>query len=363
MKSRAIEKLYIDLEKNHLDSLIISSQPNIFYLTDFPSHDSYLLVTFKKNVFITDFRYLEEAKERLKNLDIEKINSSFSKSIAKLASKLKLKCLGFEAKSLGFAEYQKIKENLPKKTEFIPTYDLVERLRLIKDKEEIDKLKRAVQITIGAFRFIKDIIKPGMKELDLAAEIERFIRREGALQNSFPIIIASGPRSSLPHALTSERIIRDNEPVLIDLGVDFSGYKSNLTRSLFLGKMTKKFLKVYNIVLEAQRKAITLIKEGIPISKIDRAARNLISVKRWGRFFGHNLGHGIGLEIHEEPTISERNNNRTKAGMVFTIEPAIYIPGEFGVRIEDMVLVKRGGLEVLSGNLHKSIEEWSDFIS
>jgi len=127
--------------------------------------------------------------------------------------------------------------------------------------------------------------------------------------------------------------------------------------------MTKKFLKVYNIVLEAQRRAITLIKEGIPINRIDRAARNFISTKGWGRFFGHNLGHGVGLEIHEEPTISKRNNNRTKVDMVFTIEPAIYIPGEFGVRIEDMVLVKRGGFEVLSGNLHKSIEEWSDFIN
>lgn len=363
MRSGVIEKLYIDLEKNHLDSLIISSQPNIFYLTGFPSNDSYLLVTFKKNIFITDFRYLEEAKEKLENLDIKKINSSFFKSIAKLASKLKLKYLGFEAKSLGFAEYQKIKENLPQKTEFIPTYDLVERLRLIKDREEIDKIKRAVQIAIRAFRFVKGVIKPGMKELDLAVEIECFIRRQGALGVSFPIIIASGPHSSFPHALTTERIIRDNEPVLIDLGVDFSGYKSNLTRSLFLGKMTKKFLKVYNVVLEAQRRAIVLIREGIPINRIDRAARNFISKKGWGRFFGHNLGHGVGLEIHEEPTISKRNNNRTKADMVFTIEPAIYIPGEFGVRIEDMVLVKRGGFEVLSGNLHKSIEEWSDFIS
>jgi len=357
-----IEKLYIDLEKNHLDSLIVSSQPNIQYLTDFPSRDSYLLISFKKNIFITDFRYLEEAKDKLKKFDIERIDKNFFKSIAKLVKRLELKRLGFEAKNLQFAEYQKLKEELPEKIEFIATYDLVESLRLIKDKEEIDKIKKAVQITTKAFRFIKEIIKPGMREIELATKIESFTRGEGALGTSFPIIVASGPRSSLPHALTSERLIRDNEPVLIDLGVDFGGYKSDLTRVFFLGKMTRKFLKVYNIVLEAQKRALGIIKEGISINRIDRIARNFVSSKGFGKdFFGHNLGHGVGLEVHEEPAISDKNNNKIKEGMVFTLEPAVYIPKEFGIRLEDMVLVKRGEVEVLSGDLHKSIEEWFDY--
>lgn len=357
-----LEKLYIDLEKNHLDSLLVTSNPNISYLTDFPSRDSYLLISFKKNIFITDFRYLEEAKDKLKKFDIEKIDSGFFKSIAKLAKRLKLRRLGFETKNLSFAEYQKIREELPKKIEFIPTYDLVESLRLIKDKKEIDKIKKAIQITIKAFRFIRGIIKPGIKEIELATEIERFIRKEGVFQTSFPIIVASGPRSCLPHALTSKRIIRDNEPILIDLGVDFEGYKSNLTRVFFLGKMTKKFLKIYSIILEAQRRALEIIKEGILINRIDRIARNFISDKGFGKqFFGHNLGHGVGLEVHEEPTISSKNSNKTKEGEVFTIEPAVYIPKEFGIRIEDMVLVKRGGVEILSADLHKSIEEWFNY--
>jgi Xaa-Pro aminopeptidase len=360
VKSRLL-KLYIDLEKNHLDSLLVTSQPNISYLTGFSSRDSYLLISFKKSIFITDFRYLEETKQNLKNFDIELIDSSLFKCINRLVKKLKLRRLGFEAKNLNFAEYQNLKKVLPPKTEFIPTYNLVESLRLIKDKKEIDKIKKAIQISIKTFGFIKSIIKPGIREIDLSAEIERFIRRESVSQSPFPIIVASGPRSCLPHALTSKRIIKDNEPVLVDLGVDFEGYKSNLTRCFFLGKMTNKFIKVYNIVLEAQKRALGIIREGIVINKIDKIARNFISENGFGRlFFGHNLGHGIGLEVHEEPAISSKNNNKTKEGMVFTIEPAVYIPKEFGVRIEDIVLVRKGGLEVLSGALHKSIEEWTN---
>ena len=357
-----LEKLYIDLEKNRLDSLLVSSQPNISYLTDFFSRDSYLLISFKKNIFITDFRYLEEAKGNLKNFDIEIIDSNIFRTIAKLVKKLKLRQLGFEAKSLNFAEHEKIRELLPKRIGFIPTYDLIESLRLIKDKGEIDKIKKAIQITMKTFRFIKSIIKPGMREIDLSAEIESFIRRAEGSQPAFPIIVASGPRSCFPHALTSKRIIKDNEPVLIDLGCDFCGYKSNLTRVFFLGKITEKFKKIYNLVLKAQRRALGIIREEIPINRIDKIARDYLEKKGFGKhFFGHNLGHGIGLEVHEEPAISDKNKTKTKEGMVFTVEPAVYIPKEFGIRLEDVVLVKRKGVEVLSGHLHKSIEEWFNY--
>lgn len=353
MNSR-LKKIYAELKQEKLDGLLLNSAANISYLTEYPSRDSYLLISGQGNIYITDSRYTEEAKINVGSLAaIKKINGSFFKTIALACGELGLKRVGFEERYLAFAEYKKIKAHLHKDAVLIPTHSLVERLRQVKDEGELKKIRQAVKITLKAFEFIRDFLAPGIKEIEVAAELGHFIRYNGASTSAFEIIVASGPNAAYPHHITSSRKLRNHEPVLIDMGVDFSDYKSDLTRTFFLGKITFLFRKVYDTVKEAQERAFRQIKPGAVVSKIDTAARQYITQKGYGRCFGHNLGHGVGLEVHETPSISAKENNTLESGMVFTIEPGIYLPGKFGVRIEDMVLVTQKGMEILSGVIHK----------
>jgi len=342
------------LEKEGLDGLIVSSPANISYLTEYISRDSYFLTSKKENFYFTDSRYLQEAKLALKGVArLEKINGSAFKLIAQVCLNLNLKRVGFEERQLPFAEYEKIKQGLKKKADLIPVHSLIEELRQIKTQDEIEKIKKAIHITFKAIKFIEDFIAPGKKELEVVAELERFIRYQGAWNSAFDIIVASGANSSFAHHISSGRKIINNEIVLVDIGVDYLGYKSDLTRIFFLGKINDYARKVYDIVLEAKNRAIKKIKPAERISKIDAASRQYITQKGYGGFFGHNLGHGVGLEVHEGPSISSKEEGRLEPGMVFTVEPAIYLPDKFGIRIEDMVLVTKNGCEVLSGAIHK----------
>ncbi len=347
-----LERLHIILQKNHLDGLLISHQPNITYLTGFLSSDSYLLVTPKRNFFITDPRFYEQVRVSLKGFDIKLGGRSVFNTIAKLARGTKIKRLGFEAKNLDVAQYQQINKFLGS-IHFISARDLIEELRKIKEPEEITKIKKAVGISVQALRYARRIIRPGLSEIEIAAELERFIRYKGARTSSFETIVASGRNSSFPHHLTSKRRLKKCDYLFIDIGVDYRGYKSDLTRPFFLGKIPSKINKIYQIVHQAQIRAINKIMPGVKICEIDRCARQYIAKYGYGGFFTHNLGHGIGLEVHEEPYISTNNKATTQAGMVFTVEPAIYLPGKFGLRLEDDIVVTRNGCEVLSGNLSK----------
>lgn len=353
MDSR-IKSILAKLEKANLDGLIVSSPFNISYLTNFTSRDSYLLISKKENIYIADSRYTETARKNLNKIfSLKKIDGSVFKIIADACQKLGIKEVGFEERHLAFGEYRKIREELNRQIDLIPTHSLVEESRQIKSLKELEKIKKAIHITIDALKFIKNFILPGKKEIEVAAELEHFIRYNGACASAFDIIVASGPNSSFPHHITSHRKIKNNEPVLVDIGVDYFGYKSDLTRVFFLGRMTPILRKIYNIVLRSQDKAIRNIKPAVNINKIDAAARQYIARKGYGRFFCHNLGHGVGLEVHEEPHISLRENSKLKPGMVFTIEPGIYLPDKFGIRIEDMVLVTKKGVKLLSGDLNK----------
>lgn len=352
MNSR-LNKVYLELRKLCLDGFFVTSSTNISYLTEYPTRDAYLLTTPQKNFIFTDFRYLEEYKKNLKNFTIIKINDSVFDSLKELVIKNKIKKLGFESSKIFYKEFKLLKEKLGLSVELAETTDIVENLRQIKEKNELEKIKKAIDITIEAFNFAKKILIPGIKELDLAAEIERFIRYKGAVGSAFDIIITSGPRTSLPHAITSSKRLSDNEPILIDMGVSIDGYKSDLTRTLFLGKISPEFIKSYSFVRNAQEEALKKIKPGVSCSYIDSLARNYLAKKGIGSFFGHSLGHGIGLAVHENPLISSKNKQILKENMVFTIEPAIYLPEKFGIRIEDMVLVTKKGYKVLSGSLNK----------
>jgi len=354
MNSR-IKNIYARLEREGLDGLIVSLPANISYLTAFTSRDAYLLVSKPGNFYFTDSRYTEEAKSNLKNIArIKKINGSVFKIIAQTLNNLELKRAGFEERYLPFAEHKKIEEELRGSADLIPTHSWIEELRQIKSQDEIEKIMKAIQITSLALKFAKKIITPGKREIEIAAELERFIRVNGAYGNAFDIIIAAGENSAFPHHRASRRQIKNNEPVLVDIGVDYDGYKSDLTRVFFLGKITSTFKRTYDIVLKAQQRAFEAIRPGVSVNKVDRAARQYIGQKGFGRFFGHGLGHGIGLEVHEEPHISSKNTHRLTKDTVFTVEPAIYLPGRFGIRIEDVILVTEGGIKVLSGTLDKS---------
>ena len=204
-----------------------------------------------------------------------------------------------------------------------------------------------------ALKHIQQFIVPGAREIEIVAELERFIRYQGARASAFDIIVASGPNSSQPHHLSGVRKLKNNEPVLIDLGVDYQGYKSDLTRVLFLGKINILVRKVYDIVLKAQELAIKRIRPGAEMAEIDRVARDYIASQGYGAYFTHNLGHGFGLEVHEAPHLSGKEASAIKPKMTFTVEPGIYLPGKFGIRIEDMVLITTTGCEVISGAVHK----------
>jgi Xaa-Pro aminopeptidase len=349
-----LRKLYAGLKKAGLDGLIVSSGENIAYLTRHRSRDAYLLISQKKNIYFTDSRYIEEARKSLKGITLKEASGSPYKMIARSCVSSKLDCVGFEERYLTFSQYESLKKELSRGgLALLPACGLIEKERQIKNKEELSRIKKATRITIEALRFIKDFIKPGLRETEIAGELERFIRYNGGYSSAFDIIVASGANSSFPHHLTSQKKISRGEPVLIDIGVDYEGYKSDLTRVFFSDKINSTFRKVYSIVQKAQDRAIKAIKPGVFINKIDAAARQYIAQRGYGGFFSHSLGHGIGLAIHEEPRISQKDQGILKTGMVFTLEPAIYLPGKFGVRIEDMVLVTRKGCEVISGTLNQ----------
>ena len=346
-----IQKLLREITKQGLDGLLVTNPFDVSYLTGFKHSESYLLISKKNSFFITDFRYEQEAKASLKDCKLVILNGSVFKTIAKLARSLNLKKIGFEAKTLSYAEYEKIEEEL-QGLAFIPTYDIIAKMRMIKDKQEIALIKKAVSITLKGFDFVKDNLKTGTSESSLAVGLESFLKKQGAESMSFDIIVASGVNSSFPHASLSNRRICKNDIVLVDMGVSVKGYKSDLTRVFFLGRISSPFRRIYEVVFEAQKRAIKSIRPGVKISKIDKLSREYISKKGWANNFRHSLGHGIGLEIHEEPAITYKNNNVLEEGMVFTVEPAIYIPRKFGIRLEDMVLVTKRGCEVLSGSRH-----------
>ena len=335
------------------DAVLVSNSANVSYLTGYQSRDSYLLAGAGKAWYLTDGRYAAEARRHLKGVQVVLLKGQLFKEVSALCSRLRLRRIGFEEKHVSYAAFQRFKQALGANQELAPIGPLVEQLRQVKDKNEVAQIRRATDLACEALSYIGGQLEPGLTELEVSGEIERFIRSRGASGSSFEIIVASGPNSSYAHHLTGTRRFKPGDAVMIDMGVDLNGYKSDLTRVFFIGKINLLAQKLYSIVLTAQRKAIAAIRPGIAVSRIDRAAREYIASKGYGKNFVHSLGHGIGLAVHEEPGISASSQKVLEPGMVFTVEPAIYLPGRCGIRIEDMVLVTDKKCEVLSGSLNK----------
>ncbi len=340
-----VKYIYQKLKEEKLDALLVLSPANISYLAGFPAQDAYLLISVKKNIYFTDSRYLNSVAENLKGCGLKEINANAFGMIINACGKLGLKRVGFEKDYLTFAGYQELRGEPG--IELIPVYGFVEELRQVKDEEELRKIRIAAGIARKALKYTKDIIVPGKREIEVAGEMERLLRFEGAFKASFDIIVASGPNSCFPHHITGKRRIQANEPVLVDVGADYLGYKSDLTMVFFSGKIKRLYRKIQTIVFKARDLAIQQIMPGKLAKDIDSASRSYIAKKGYGKYFVHSLGHGIGLEVHEGPRLSSKSVNVLQAGMVLTVEPAIYIPGKFGVRREDMVIVTRKGCEVL----------------
>ncbi|MBU1999111.1 MAG: aminopeptidase P family protein [Candidatus Omnitrophica bacterium] len=335
------------MAKKRIPGLFVSSAPNISYLSGSPSRDSFLLVTQQKCIYFTDGRYYEQARNYLKGLQVKRIANNIGDELFNALKILGLKELGFEEEYLSFAGYRRLESKFGKDFVLTPTRRLVEELRVIKDKYEIIKIKKAAQIAKKALSFIEGVIKPGIKEIEVAAELERFIRYNGAGASAFDIIVATGKNSSYPHHQTSSRVIQKGEVVLVDMGVDYCGYKSDLTRVFLSDKINTSVRKVYDIVRGAQQEALKKLRPGLEICQVDKAARSYIQRKGLGKYFVHALGHGLGLEVHEAPGISSQAQGKIQQGMVFTIEPAVYIPHKFGIRLEEMILTNSKNCEVI----------------
>jgi len=351
LKNR-LSKLRQKLAEKEVDAFFISQPENRYYLSDFDGSDGFLLITPQNTILATDFRYTEQAKRQAPDYEIFQITNNIADWFPMLVAELNLKRLGFEAGHITFALYQQLTDALDKaesQLKLVSVDRLVESLRAIKEPEEIELITKASAITDSAFEYIEDIIHTGMSEKEVAWEIEKFIREKGSQAIPFDIIVASGPNSALPHAQPSEYAIRYGEPVVIDIGARIGGYGSDLSRTICLGSHDDTFNKVYDTVLRAQLAAIATIKEGMTGEEADNLARKVIKQAGYGEAFGHSLGHGVGLAPHELPRLGPNSLEHLVNGMVFTIEPGIYLTGWGGVRIEDTVVMESGKIRVISG--------------
>ncbi len=338
------------LDQNHLPAYIVTHDPNIRYLTGFPASESWLLVTREESFYITDFRYIEEAKKGLSGVKVKRYGRSIGEAVFELLKERRIKTLGFDDRYVSLALFKRLKKQCPSSINLVARNDLVENLRETKTSSEISLIKKALKVHAGALKYIKSVIRPGISEKEILFKLENYVRQKN-VGFSFSPIIAAGPNSALPHAKVTDRRIKSNDIVLVDTGIDVNGYKSDLTRMFFLGKIPHLFLEMQATVRVAQQKAIAKIRAGVAASSIDYEARNYLAKNNLAKYFGHSLGHGVGLEIHEAPRMSETSKAILKENMVVTVEPAVYFPNKFGIRIEDMVLVKNNGCEVLSDHI------------
>jgi len=345
--SHRLEKLRQRLGLEGLDAILVSQGENRRYLSGFTGSAGFLLISEKSALLATDFRYIEQAKRQAPDLDIVQIEGELPKWLPDLASSIRAKKIGIEANDISFAVYRKLVANAGG-NEIVSTEDFVESLRAVKDEGELELVAKAVELADAAFEEVTPTIRPGMTEKEVAWQFEKSLREKGSETVPFDIMVASGPNSALPHHKPSDRPISYGEPVIIDMGARFEGYSSDLSRTICLGNRDEKFEKIYDLVLGAQLTAAATIEAGMSGEQADGLARTVIEQGGYGEHFGHSLGHGIGLAPHEQPRLGKGSTSTLAEGMVFTIEPGIYISGWGGVRIEDMVVLEKGGVRVLS---------------
>jgi len=335
------------LADKKIDGFFVTNETNVSYLSGFRGSDSMILATRKKHYFITDFRYIQDAASTLRGFEVVQVRQTTFKTVARLAATLKLNTIGFESMSLPYGVLLTLKKTI-NAVRFLPFKETVEALRSVKDRAELGRIKEAIRVTKAILKRAQRMcLLRKMTEERVSREIEVQCLRLGG-RASFNPIVAVNANAAKPHAISENAPIRPKSIVLIDLGITLKGYCSDLTRTTLLGRIPSDIRNVYAIVEGAQRRAIEKIRPGISFSEVDLAARRFIQKSGYGKCFGHALGHGVGMEVHEAPAVAAHNHNKIREGMVFTVEPGVYIPGKYGIRIEDMVVVTKKGCEVLT---------------
>lgn len=346
----SFQSIYKKLEAHEADGILVTNALNCRYLSGFTGSAGAIIITKTRALFLTDFRYKQQAFDQVKDFEIILYNESGAMfdNIIETINDIKLHSLIVESDDLSYDIFMKLKED--SLVELKPVSSFFENLRAIKDSKELVKLKKAAEITEKAFEEILTFIKPGMSELEVANNLDFLMRREGADFNGRNMSVASGYRSALPHGRPSEKIIEENEMILLDFGAVYQGYHSDITRTIAIGTPVDELKQIHQIVYDALHLTKEKIEVGMTGKQVDAIARNYISKKGYGDYFGHGTGHGLGYAIHERPFLSPSSDDVLQENMVVTIEPGIYISDLGGVRIEDNIIIKNDQHEVLTNS-------------
>jgi Xaa-Pro aminopeptidase len=358
-KNKRIAQFQQLLKRRKIDAVLITQPENRRYLSGYTAADhgiqesSGVLLIPKKGApwLLTDSRFTLQAEEEAQGFTVELYKKGLFKLLKKLLPALKVRRLAFESHYFLHSSAARMEKVLGSTAELLPVTDLVEEMRLIKSEEEICLIKASVLRNEQVFQQIRSLIAPGMTEIDIALHIERIMREQGAERPSFETIAAFGANAAKPHAVPSKRILQEGDLVLIDMGLVLQGYCSDMTRTFVVGEPDGVFLDRLRVVRKAQLAGIKAIRAGAVCKEVDQAARKVIADAGYGDFFGHSLGHGVGLAVHESPSLNTRNRKKLRAGMIVTIEPGIYLPDWGGIRLENMAVVREDGCELLNEDM------------
>ncbi len=338
------EKVKALLEDKNLDALLIMSDYNRRYLTGFTGSSGAVIITKDEKYLISDFRYNAQGREQAKDFEFVLQDKGLLDFIMEFLESKAIESVGFEGEHVNFNTFDRLDSTF----DLIPLTGEIEKIRMFKTPEEVDLVKRACSIADETYEYILKYIKPGMSELEVKNEIENYMRKLGAEGSSFDIIVASGWRGALPHGTASEKNIESGEMVTLDFGAYYKGYASDITRSFGVGSVSPEMERIHEIVLKSQLASLDAVKPGMTGREADKIARDIIAENGYGENFGHSLGHGLGLEVHEIPGLSKSSQIKLANDMIVTVEPGIYVDDVGGVRIEDDCLVTENGLEKLS---------------
>lgn len=339
MKHR-IEKAKLILKHQDLDALLVLTDYNRRYLSGFTGTSGALIITRSEQFLFTDFRYTEQAAKQATEYAIVEQQGDLMSTLQRHIKDNDYQNIGFEGHIVSYDTYVKLNEG---SHQLKPIGEAIEHIRMVKDEGEIANIKKAAEIVDKAYEYILTVAKAGMTEKELKALLESKMLHLGADDTSFDTIVASGYRGALPHGVASDKVIASGDMVTLDFGAYYNGYVSDITRTFAVGQPSDEMIKIYNIVLKAQKTAVSQIKSGMTGMEIDKIARDIIAEAGYGENFGHSLGHGIGLEIHERPMLSHKADNILQPNHCVTVEPGIYVNGLGGVRIEDDILIQENG--------------------
>ena len=347
--NQRLEKLRAKLSEKGYDGMLVSQAENRRYVSGFTGSAGYLVLSQREAVLLTDSRYTEQAGLQAPAFRVQQVSGGFDAWLPQLMGDLSINRLAFDAQHVTFATYQAMVKALSEvKVELAPDDQTVELLRAIKEPDEVAAIERAQALTDGAYEYVEERLRPGMLEREVAWELEKYIREHGGEGLAFDTIVAAGPNGARPHHRAGDTPIQQGEPIVMDFGAKVDGYCADMTRTAYIGKQDQQFKRVYDLVLGAQLTAEALVKSGITGEEADGYARKVIEDASYGENFGHSLGHGIGLYVHEYPRVAKKAENILEDGMVFSVEPGIYITGWGGVRIEDLVVLEDGAPRVLT---------------